>query len=411
MKKNICFLIIILFAIFVSFSSYAETPPELFHDKDTPGFSAERKAYHSDAIKKVSVDFSLINPEGSRSRRIIADLPDKSVTLEMTNISSDGNGNYSWFGKVEGKKLSSVVFSVTDGKLFGDISVDGESYAVEPSGKSYRIVREDLEKMNPLCDSPLIPPATHISTEEISPRKSYRDSGNEIDVLVLYTKSLKKKYKSKLNGLVKHYADIANQAYANSNINLKLNITATEAFYDDGTKEKANSTSDALTYITENATVKSLRKSYKADLICLMRKFRKKGKSPCGTGWLLTSADKTFSPYAYSVVEVRKPSGRGYYCDKRTFAHEIGHNLGCAHDRAHASEQGAYEYSYGYKKKGKFSTIMSYGSHRITYFSTPIETYRNKVIGKDINENKPAYNALTIEQTKDAVANFKKSGN
>lgn len=62
--------------------------------------------------------------------------------------------------------------------------------------------------------------------------------------------------------------------------------------------------------------------------------------------------------------------GRGY-CEALTLAHEWGHNLGAAHDRAHSSFPGVFAASYGRGVPGQFGTVMSYISPRVALFSSP----------------------------------------
>lgn len=61
----------------------------------------------------------------------------------------------------------------------------------------------------------------------------------------------------------------------------------------------------------------------------------------------------------------------GYYCEMLTLAHELGHNLGNAHDKAHSSFPGVFSYSYGKGISGQFGTVMSYISPRVALFSSP----------------------------------------
>jgi hypothetical protein len=61
----------------------------------------------------------------------------------------------------------------------------------------------------------------------------------------------------------------------------------------------------------------------------------------------------------------------GYYCEMLSLGHELGHNLGNAHDKANASFPGVFSYSYGKGISGQFGTVMSYISPRVALFSSP----------------------------------------
>ncbi len=61
----------------------------------------------------------------------------------------------------------------------------------------------------------------------------------------------------------------------------------------------------------------------------------------------------------------------GYYCEMLSLAHELGHNLGNAHDKANSSFPGVFAYSYGKGLSGQFGTVMSYISPRVALFSSP----------------------------------------
>lgn len=97
----------------------------------------------------------------------------------------------------------------------------------------------------------------------------------------------------------------------------------------------------------------------------------------------------------------------GYYCEMLTLAHELGHNLGNAHDKANSSFPGVFSYSYGKGVSGQFGTVMSYISPRVALFSSPKLscTASKQPCGTD-TENVVA----TMLQTKGTVAALGNAG-
>lgn len=61
----------------------------------------------------------------------------------------------------------------------------------------------------------------------------------------------------------------------------------------------------------------------------------------------------------------------GYYCESLSLAHELGHNLGAAHDKANSSFAGVFSYSYGRGVSGVFGTVMAYIYPHVALFSSP----------------------------------------
>jgi hypothetical protein len=128
--------------------------------------------------------------------------------------------------------------------------------------------------------------------------------------------------------------------------------------------------------------------------------------------WLI---DRDYAGWAYAVVhDGYKTDGSGWYCTDLTYVHEVGHNLGCAHDRANAGASGRYPYSYGYQEPTeKFHTIMSYscpgGCPEIEYFSNPADSYNGDPTGIADPDPNSADNARTINQTRVEMAGFRDS--
>lgn len=99
-----------------------------------------------------------------------------------------------------------------------------------------------------------------------------------------------------------------------------------------------------------------------------------------------------------------------------TFAHEIGHNLYCAHDRpSHIDLPPFAEYSYGYREPGDaWRTIMAVaGGDVIPYFANPNVNWPGPAppnpgpTGVPVGQPDPSDVALTINQMRHVVANFR----
>jgi hypothetical protein len=183
--------------------------------------------------------------------------------------------------------------------------------------------------------------------------------------------------------------------------------------------------------VTPNAAfngLRSAREQYGADLVSLVRDFYEPEHGGCGIAFLLggglqgIGAGEGWDELAYSVVSDgidQGTDGKTYFCHDETLAHELGHNMGAAHDKATAmgddgkldnpDDYGATTYSFGYKTgvaAGNFYTIMAYGDtgqaiYRI--FSTPDSTYCGGHACGTSSED----NARTLRGTIPIVAGFR----
>lgn len=252
-----------------------------------------------------------------------------------------------------------------------------------------------------------------------------------IDVMVAYTPGFVTELGSLSLALtrIQNLIDTTNQAYVTSGVNQQIRLVNTvEVNYPDNTSNQ--SALDDITGIDENGNpvtipaslqgIASLRTQYGADLVTLMRSFDSVAQGGCGVGWLIgggqTPITQQSNVYGYNVVSdgtSNNSSGQQVYCLDTTLAHELGHNMGDAHDRANATESGAYSYSYGYLGNGAsgFSTIMAYGTQTTTplaVFSNPnISICQNTPCGvADSNTSSSADNAHSMNNTAATIAAF-----
>jgi uncharacterized protein YhjY with autotransporter beta-barrel domain len=152
--------------------------------------------------------------------------------------------------------------------------------------------------------------------------------------------------------------------------------------------------------------VHTLRNQYGADVVALLVNGPGSSGGTVGVGYIMQTVGSYFADYAFSVTEVNFATGPSY-----ALLHEIGHNLGAAHDRDHASTPGAYPYSYGYQRSAtpRFRTIMSYNCSgvncpTVTHWSNPNVNYQGYPTGVASSQSNSADNRQTLNNTKATAA-------
>ncbi len=142
--------------------------------------------------------------------------------------------------------------------------------------------------------------------------------------------------------------------------------------------------------------VHSLRNQYGADVCVLI--ISNTTDNTLGRAWLNASVSSAFSVVRYDYAT-------GYY----TFAHEIGHNQNCKHDRCN-DPSGGYNHGYRYCN-GSWRTIMApydencCNSNRIQYWSNPNKPYNGVAMGTTQYEDC----ARMLGEKSPTIAGFKTS--
>ncbi|MDR0535102.1 MAG: chitobiase/beta-hexosaminidase C-terminal domain-containing protein [Puniceicoccales bacterium] len=274
----------------------------------------------------------------------------------------------------------------------------------------------------------LFPPGAHAADVPES---------ENMDVVILYTPAAHAiqgsddGFRAAINGMFA----AANQAYAASSISARLRLAGAKAtshvegaLYEDDLYEltgvEFDEKGDGWT-IDDPSRQPALcregmafREERGADLVCLLRQGAD-SLNTAGLAWVNSSyfdgddaSEHEFERLAYCVVGMD-------FIGIHSFPHEIGHNLGCAHDRhtdnaASPSTKnkiaGHFPYSYGYKPSSstnEWGTIMSYTNNRILLYSSPELRHNGQPAGVAQGDNYSADNVSTLRHTIPHAATFR----
>lgn len=220
-----------------------------------------------------------------------------------------------------------------------------------------------------------------------------------VDVMLLYTDDARENNggTSGINTILDLSLATANAAYANSGVQVELRLKHRQEIVYSETGNLATDLGNLSGGTGGLGSVPGLRNTHGADLVCL---FVHSASAGGGLGNVYNGSASS----GFSVVKASNPVD--------TYAHEVGHNQGCAHDRENASIAGFQSYSYGWRTlvngDVQIRTIMAYApGFPIPFFSNPDLQVNNVPAGVPIGQPLEASNAATINATAASVAGFR----
>ncbi len=201
--------------------------------------------------------------------------------------------------------------------------------------------------------------------------------------------------------------EVANEGFENSGLTTRLRMVGVELVDYVEVQDEMGTDLDRLQEEDDGFAdgIHEQRENHGADLVALLRN----GGTDDGTAGIAFMLDNLDGDpeLAFSVTEAQSTNSW------HAFTHEIGHNLGCAHDRVAAKGPGLFDYSYGHHIDDlEVMTIMSYSKtdeDRVPYFSNPSLNYEGYALGVSSSSPESADNANTIELSTPIVAAYRKS--
>jgi hypothetical protein len=323
---------------------------------------------------------------------------ENSYMFDLNHVSTT-LGYQVYKGTVQGQAGDVTITVAPNDVVFGVIDVGGKlaevGYAADPG---FHMLRDIDSSKLPPCGGAI--PVGHPGRRHL-PAQSNTAKSSVVywDVLLAYTPAAK----VAAGGTASVEAEcvsaiaIANTANTESSVDAEFRLAYMDEVvgYTEGTfgedLSRLRSTTDGIM-----DEVHTWRAKYCADMVGLLRA----GASTyCGLGYLMSTPGGS-AAFASSAFTVTHRNCISY----NSVTHEMGHNMGCNHDRANAGSGGVFSYSYGWRTSGSpvYRSLMAYApGTRVSRWSGPSVTYSGQTMGTTTENN-----ARSCNNVKQIVADW-----
>ncbi len=300
---------------------------------------------------------------------------------------------YSISGRLEGVQFGTATLVANGDVVAGSVRTPETTFSIRSVGGGRVEIREVDPSKLPPGGEPLVPPPSALRSEPATEAAANGQDEKVIDVLVVYTPAAREEAggRAEIETIIDLWVVETNQAYVDSGVDQAIHLVhAEEVDYTEqiGLPQDLSALSDqdgAMDNVFE------MRDRFGADLVSLVTE---PGQDFCGIAYLLTGNS---SPATHHLSAVRLWCGGG-----RTFAHELGHNMGLVHDRFVDANNKLkiYPHAHGYVNQEAFKpgatakerwlTIMAYPAQcgqlfkpcaRLMRFSNPNQTHLGDAMG------------------------------
>jgi hypothetical protein len=379
-------------AVTLIFSAASWAAPISFDHSAAPSEAVSALVPFRHRISVAAAELAAMQPGQTFSVSIPGHSSPFAIVYDRTEVSPIGPTT--WIGHLQGSADYRTVITNFGGHSVGEIgtpeglfhieTVNGVTSLIDLQRQGYKKPAYKNDAMSTRSKAAAIDDKQAATPIPAMSGAAPAAAGNSvIDVLVIYNPSFVIAT-GNAQGAIASVIATANQAMLDSNVPLTFRVVATQQFNISDADDN-DVLLQKITYPSDPRLVSSsfsdptytglpaLRTQYGADLVVAIRQFGP-SQTSCGIAWLLdqlgsgtAQAISESAPDAYAVVsygQYQVTSNEYFLCDQVTTAHEMGHNLGLAHDYAHAqlsdgTHPAAFPYSYGYGFVNGFATIMA----------------------------------------------------
>lgn len=334
-------------------------------------------------------------------------LPDgRVVSVRRTASEALDDEGRLWAGE-DGFNATRVRLVTRRGVVVGALEVDGRSYSLGLDAQQHPIL-EEVEPAQPCPGGRVSSAVPSIIAPAGALALPVAEALGEptVDLLVVYTTTARIAAGGDvaMRGTVDLAVSAMNEALANSLVSARVRLVdVREVAYQESLSLSIDL--DRITSLSDGHLdqVHAWRDAVGADLVSLI--VERNGEGFEGLAWLMQQPSTSFASLAFSVVMRRTAASL-------TLAHEIGHNLGLAHDRANAGSAAVFPYAFGYRDPPHFRDLMSYPCvglpcPTVPFFSNPAVLYDGRPLGTANSED----SARALRQTIPVAATFRTGGN
>jgi hypothetical protein len=361
--------------------------------------------------------YHLINIDQSKSNQLSFELENTHINIALPQRSkaSSQTSDISF-----SQNLKDGFITATKGKnsLFGQVHLNNKHYILTTNTSGIWAVELPKESLQ-FNDCGFDHSAQQINhLENQKALSNNKAAGTLIDVLMIHDQAIKNRYPGDLlNTRIAQYIHVANQTYANSNIDLALRLVGVDQV--DYNFNNANQVARDLiqknlarTSLTSGLShLSQLRDETGADLVIFLRTMDIETRGNCGIAFFPVQTGNNNFNASYGVNVMSDGMSSWSICTDQLMVHEIGHNLGAGHHNT-TTQQRWLPDAAGFAKLNQFGTVMgSFGTGdpnrflELDYFSNPAV----RCGGGPCGISGQANNANVINQLKGVVANYKTS--